>query len=213
MNKPDSHIETQLCQGLEQLNVEFKSDQIDKLMQYLNLLSKWNKTHNLTAITDPQEMLTLHLLDSLSILSAIKGSQLLDVGSGAGLPGIIIAMFFPDIKVYSIDTRGKKIQFQTLAASSLGLSNYFPVHERVEKFQSNQLFDQIICRAFSSLENFVLWTKHLIAVDGEWLAMKGQIPESELLELKNSQNLTPDSIEKIQLPNFDGERHLLTFKA
>ncbi len=198
--------------GLESLSIEASEQQVQKLLDYLGLLVKWNNTHNLTAITDPYAMINLHLLDSLSILKSIKGPTLLDVGSGAGFPGVVIAIMRPDIQVSSIDTRGKKIQFQILAASNLGIDNFHAIHSRVEKYKTETPFDQIVSRAFASLNNFIDWTKHLVAEDGEWLAMKGQFPLDELEELKQSQAMSPISTQVLELPNFIGERHLLTFK-
>ena len=201
-----------LEEGLEKLSISVSEQQIQTMLDYLALLIKWNNTHNLTAITDPYAMVNQHLLDSLSVLYAIKGPTLLDVGSGAGVPGMILAIMRPNVQVFSIDTRGKKTQFQTLVASSLGIENFQVVHSRVEDYKADGGFAQIISRAFSSLENFIVWTKHLLADDGEWLAMKGQLPNQELEDLKQSQSMTPIKIETLELPNFIGERHLLTFK-
>jgi len=204
--------EQQLCAGLKELKVNFDEQQIEQLKSYLVLLNKWNKTHNLTAITDIQQMIDLHILDSLSVLSAINGKNLLDVGSGAGLPGLIIAIFKPSVQISSVDTRGKKIQFQQLAAATLGLNNFQAIHSRVEEYQVTEYYDQIVSRAFSSLENFIQWTQHLLHADGEWLAMKGQLPQDELKVLVDQYALQPDSIKTLQLPNVRAERHLLTFK-
>ncbi len=198
--------------GLESLSISASEQQVQTMLDYLALLVKWNSTHNLTAITDSYAMVNQHILDSLSVLSAIKGPTLLDVGSGAGLPGMMLAIMRPDIQVSSIDTRGKKIQFQTLAASSLGIENFHVIHSRVENYTADVGFTQIISRAFSSLENFISWTKHLLADDGEWLAMKGQLPTEELEALKQSLSMSPITAEELELPNFIGERHLLTFK-
>lgn len=204
-------LEKKIRIGLSSLGLEENNDQIEKVIDYLYLLSKWNKTHNLTAITDLDKMIDLHIIDSLSVLKEIKGPNLLDVGSGAGLPGLIIALFRPDVQVSSIDTRGKKIQFQTLASSSLGLKNFHTIHSRVEKFETEIQFQQIISRAFSSLDNFIAWTKHLLSDEGEWLAMKGQIPHEELKELLDKKALTPQIIKPLKVADFIGERHLLTF--
>lgn len=204
--------EQQLIKGLNNLGLQSEKAQIDKLLDYLQLLTKWNKTHNLTAIIDLDKMIDLHLLDSLSVLKHIKGPTLLDVGSGAGLPGLIIAVFRPDIQVSSIDTRGKKIQFQQFVASELDLDNFHSIHSRVEEYQVKKRYQQIISRAFSSLDNFLSWTKHLLEDDGQWLAMKGQIPHDELKELLDKQDLSPTMIEPLQVPISVGERHLLTFK-
>ncbi len=198
--------------GLESLSIDATEQQIQSMLDYLGLLVKWNNTHNLTAITDPYAMVNLHLLDSLSILKYIKGPSLLDVGSGAGFPGVVIAIMRPDIQVSSIDSRGKKIQFQTLAASTLGLENFTAIQSRVENYTTENPFAQIVSRAFASLDNFISWSKHLIADDGEWLGMKGQLPEAEIDEIKQRQSISKIEIHELELPNFIGERHLLTFK-
>ena len=199
--------------GLKNLDIDASPSQVQTMLDFLDVLMKWNNTHNLTAITDPVAMIDQHLLDSLSILPFIKGPSLLDVGSGAGFPGVVIAIMRPDIQVSSIDTRGKKIQFLTLASSTLGLENFHPIQSRVEKFVSSVSYAQIISRAFSSLDNFIALTKHLISEGGEWLAMKGQLPEAELVELQQTQNLSPIKVDALVLPNYIGERHLLTFKS
>ena len=204
--------EQQLCDGLQKLKIDFDDHQIDQLKQYLILLSKWNQTHNLTAITDIEQMINLHILDSVSVLSSIKGKRLLDVGSGAGLPGVVIAVFKPEIRISSIDSRGKKIQFQQLATTTLGLKNFQAIHSRVEDYQTIELFDQIVSRAFSSLENFIQWTQHLLHADGEWLALKGQLPKQELSALADVCDMQPHSIKILSIPNVKAERHLLIFK-
>lgn len=204
--------ERQLCDGLQKLKIDFDDQNIDQLKQYLILLSKWNQTHNLTAITDMQQMIDLHILDSASVLSSIKGKRLLDVGSGAGLPGVVMAIFKPETRVSSIDTRGKKIQFQQFATTTLGLKNFQAIHSRVEEYQTIELFDQIVSRAFSSLENFIQWTQHLLHADGQWLAMKGQLPKQELSVLADKYGIQPDSIEILNIPNVRADRHLLFFK-
>ena len=210
MNNQRQVLEPMLRDGISQLNIDYDDQQINKLWDYLQLLSKWNATHNLTAIDDPKEMITLHLHDSISILHAIKGPRVLDVGSGAGLPGIIISIFFPDIQVFSIDTRGKKIQFQTLAASTLELDNFHPIQHRIEQYQTDEFFDQIVSRAFSNLNNFIAWSKHLLNDDGEWLAMKGQMPTTEIEDLEIHQGLQAQKIEKLNVPNLEADRHLIT---
>ena len=194
--------------GLQKMQINATEMQIKQMLGYLELLTKWNKTHNLTAITDPSEMITLHLLDSLSVLSFIKGPRVLDVGSGAGLPGLILAIMLPDIHFMSVDSRGKKVQFQMHAAASLGLNNFTAENARIEKFQTEQLYDQIISRAFSNVSNFLFWTNHLIDRKGQWLAMKGRYPVEEVQQLKQEPNQTNE----LFVPEFDGERHLLIFQ-
>lgn len=199
--------------GLKELAIDATEQQIDKILQYLDLLKKWNKTHNLTSITDPSDMVTLHVLDSLSVLSYITGPSLLDAGSGGGLPSVILAIMLPDVDIVSVDTRGKKIQFQTLAAAELGLENFQAVQARVEEIEAELPFDQVISRAFSSLLNFTDWTVDLIAPDGQWLAMKGRLPKEEIAEIKQQRDRSPVAIEELNVPNFNGERHLIIFDA
>lgn len=212
MHEQNISSEQRLNTGLAMLGIEVDKGHTEKLMDYLQLLMKWNKVHNLTSITDPCAMVDIHVLDSLSVLNSVKGPTLLDVGSGAGLPGMILAIMRPDIQVCSVDSRGKKVQFQTLVASSLGLENFQAIHSRVEDYEFEAGFTQIISRAFSSLESFIMLTKHLLADNGEWLAMKGQLPTEELEKLNGSLSVVPIKIEALTLPNFIGERHLLTFK-
>lgn len=199
--------------GLKDLVIDATEQQVDKMLQYLEMLEKWNKTHNLTSITDPVDMVTLHILDSLSVLPYITGPSLLDAGSGGGLPGLIIAIMLPDVDIVSVDTRGKKIQFQAHAAAELGLENFQAVQARVEEIDAEQPFDQVISRAFSSLMNFTDWTVELIAPNGQWLAMKGRLPTDELAEIQEERERVPVAIEKLKVPNFNGERHLIIFDA
>ncbi|MGH1541408.1 MAG: 16S rRNA (guanine(527)-N(7))-methyltransferase RsmG [Arenicella sp.] len=197
----------QLAIGIEQLGLIVSEQQQLQMLDYLALLLKWNKTHNLTAVSDPEQMVLLHLLDSLSILPHITGPQVLDVGSGAGLPGVVIAIMRPDIQVFSIDARNKKIQFQTLAAMQLGLSNFTAIHSRVEDYQSPVAFAQIVSRAFASLSDFVELTEHLLAERGLWLAMKGQYPKKEIAELDVSKVRVSD-VGELQVPGLGAQRHL-----
>lgn len=199
--------------GLKDLAIDASEQQIELMLKYLDLLTKWNNTHNLTAITDPKDMVTLHLLDSLSVLSYITGPSLLDAGSGGGLPGLVLAIMLPEVDIVSVDARSKKIQFQTLAAAELQLENFQAIHARVEDIDAELPFDQVISRAFSSLINFTDWTVNLIAPDGQWLAMKGRLPNEELAELKEQRGRKPVAIEKLKVPNFNGERHLIIFDA
>lgn len=212
MPELSGQIEKYLCAGLVAQKISFNEQKIIQLRNYLELLSKWNNTHNLTAITNFKRMVDLHVLDSLSVLSEIKGPNLLDVGSGGGLPGLIVAIFKPDLQVTSIDARGKKIQFQQFAAATLGLNNFQAIHSRVEQYQTQKLFAQIISRAFSSLDNFIGLTEHLLQADGQWLAMKGQLPEDEMLELFKKRAMQPSLVKSLSVPNVDAERHLLIFK-
>lgn len=150
------------------------------LMQYLLLLKKWNQAYNLTAIRDLPSMVTRHVLDSLTIQPYVQGQRLLDVGSGAGLPGIPLAIMNPSLDVVLLDSNGKKTRFLGEVKRTLSLANVQIVQTRVENYETSSLFDTITSRAFSELQQFIQWSQHLIAPQGIWLAMKGHYPQSEL---------------------------------
>ncbi len=180
-----------------------------KLLDYLALIQKWNKVHNLTAVRDPDEMVTLHLLDSLAVLPFIQAKTLLDVGSGAGLPGIPLAICLPELKVTVIDSSQKKASFMRQAKAELGIDNLEVLCGRVEEVRRDEKFDVVISRAFSDLCLFVNLTKHLCQATGTWLAMKGVFPEAELKELAEKLDLTPSKTEVLKVPGLDAQRHLV----
>lgn len=180
-----------------------------KLLDYLALIQKWNKVHNLTAVRDPDEMVTLHLLDSLAVLPFIQAKTLLDVGSGAGLPGIPLAICLPELKVTVIDSSQKKASFMRQAKAELGIDNLEVLCGRVEEVRRDEKFDVVISRAFSDLCLFVNLTKHLCRATGTWLAMKGVFPEAELKELAEKLDLTPSKTEVLRVPGLDAQRHLV----
>jgi 16S rRNA (guanine527-N7)-methyltransferase len=197
-----------LAAGVAEMGLDVSLEVQAKLLQYLSLLNKWNKVYNLTAVRDPLEMVTLHLLDSLSVLPYIKTKNLLDVGSGGGLPGIVLAICLPQLQVTTIDTVQKKAIFMRQVKGELGLSNLEVVHARVENYQPSEKFAAIISRAFSELVLLVKLTQHLLADNGQWLAMKGQAPQQELegLHIKLKQ------IIPLKVAGLDAERHLVIFE-
>lgn len=199
----------QLADGIHKMGLDVSTQAKQQLLQYLALLQKWNKVYNLTAVRDPQEMVTLHLLDSLSVLPYIKGHNLLDVGSGAGLPGVVIAICKPDLQVTTIDTVQKKAIFMRQVKGELGLDNLSVVHARVEAHHPQQPYDQVISRAFSEIALLMQLTKHLIAKGGEWLAMKGLVPTQELAVLAEK----PKAIVPLQVAGLEAQRHLLIFDS
>jgi 16S rRNA (guanine527-N7)-methyltransferase len=154
-----------------------------KLIQYLELMQRWNKVFNLTSITEPHEMVYLHLIDSLCMQPFLHSKQLLDVGSGAGLPGIPLAMMNPHLHWTLLDKNNKKTRFITQVIAELKLTNVAVVNERSEDFQPIQTFDTILSRAYGTIEMFVVTTQHLLAPDGRFVAMKGKYPQEELTNI------------------------------
>jgi len=191
--------------GLKEAGIELSDAIRQKLLDYLALIQKWNKVHNLTAVRDPEDMVTLHLLDSLSVLPHIKAMRLLDVGSGAGLPGIPLALCLPDLQVTVMDSSHKKVSFLRQAKVELGIANLEVVCGRVEQYHPDALFDIVISRAFSDLAEFISLTRHLCAPDGVWMAMKGVYPYDELAQLK----ATPAQVISLQVPGLAAQRHLV----
>ncbi|WOD11295.1 16S rRNA (guanine(527)-N(7))-methyltransferase RsmG [Pseudomonas sp. NyZ704] len=196
-----------LIQGAAALGIELSPEQTRQLLAYLELLHKWNKAYNLTAVRDPDEMVSRHLLDSLSILPYVQGERWLDVGSGGGMPGIILAIMRPDARFTVLDSNGKKTRFLTQVRLELGLANLTVVQNRVEAYQAEQPFHGIVSRAFSSLADFTHLTRHLSDTDTRWLAMKGQYPEEELAALPVDFQVTDSA--QLAVPGCQGSRHLL----
>ena len=197
-----------LADGIAEMGLIISAELQQKLLTYVALLQKWNKVYNLTAVRDPQEVVTLHLLDSLTVLPHIKAKNLLDAGSGGGLPGIVLAICLPTLQVTTIDTVQKKTIFMRQVKGELGLDNLQVIHGRVESYQPAEKFEVIISRAFSELTMFVNVTKHLLAKNGQWLAMKGQLPHLELENL----DVKVNQIIPLQVAGLQAERHLLVLE-
>jgi 16S rRNA (guanine527-N7)-methyltransferase len=200
-------MELEWQQGLASLNLDLSTRQQEQLQQYLTLLQRWNKVYNLTAVRDPQQMLPLHLWDSLSVASLVRGDTCLDVGSGAGLPGIPLAVLYPQREFTLLDTNGKKTRFIQQAALELGLKNLQVVQQRVETWQPEQKFAAIISRAFASLADFVTVSAAHLQDDGILFAMKGRYPEQEIAGLPPGWGVTQSH--PLHVPGLDAERHLL----
>jgi len=210
-NEPKASLEDRIKRGLDSLDVSYGEEAISKLVEYLNLLQEWNKTHNLTAVDDIEEMLSVHIFDSASIKPYVKGSSLLDVGSGAGLPGMILAILSPALQVTSVESRNKKAQFQMYVANKLNLKNFKVENVRIEDFDPKDKFSMVVARAFSSIETLVQGSKNAIAANGRWLAMKGVVPEEEIKALKKL-NLKSDTY-ALKVPELDAQRNLIVIKA
>ncbi|MEJ1355990.1 MAG: 16S rRNA (guanine(527)-N(7))-methyltransferase RsmG [Candidatus Sedimenticola sp. (ex Thyasira tokunagai)] len=205
MSEHEKLWQGQLTDGLKVMGIELSEEQHQKLLNYLALLVKWNRAFNLTAIRDPKEMVSRQLLDALSILHLVKGSRVLDVGTGPGLPGIPLAIALPDVWFTLLDSNGKKTRFVQQSIGTLGLRNIEVIQARVEAFQPQQGYDTITSRAFASLPKMVQLTSHLLADGGQYLAMKGIDPIEELDQL----GLEEMKVERITLfvPETTGERH------
>jgi 16S rRNA (guanine527-N7)-methyltransferase len=198
--------------GVGALALGLDEVQLQRLMEFLALLQKWNKVYNLTAVRDPQEMLTHHLLDSLAAVGPLRRHvaqagltapvRLLDVGSGGGLPGVVFAICCPGVDVSCVDTVGKKAAFIQQAAVQLRLPNLHGVHARVETLTTP--FDVVSCRAFASLPDFAVWSRSALAPHGVWLAMKGKRPDDEVAALP--QDVQVFHVEPLQVPGLDAAR-------
>ncbi len=194
----------QLEKGMQILGFENTPQIISKLLIYKELLIKWNNSFNLTSVTN-KEIVTHHFLDCLAVIPFIKSSTLLDVGTGAGLPGIVIAIVNPDIKVSLVDKVGKKINFIKRIIAELEIKNIEPYHDRVELLTSEEKYDGIISRAFSNMEVFIKSTKHLIKRQGVWYGMKSKkILDDEMIDIND-----PWVLEKLDVPFLQAERYLV----
>ena len=202
----------ELAQGALELGVEVTPQQQQQLLAYLALLIKWNKAYNLTAVRNPDEMVSRHLLDSLSVVPHVRDAEdnWLDVGSGGGMPGIPLAILFPERQFTLLDSNGKKTRFLTQVKLELKLANLQVIHNRVEAFTPELPFSGIVSRAFSSLEDFSNWTRHLGDAKTQWLAMKGVHPDDELQALPADFRLTATHVLKV--PGCQGQRHLLILR-
>ena len=201
-----------LQEGLAQLGLTLPEATQQKLLDYLALVQKWNKVYNLTAVRDEARMLTHHLLDSLAVVPHVKdATTILDVGSGAGLPGILLALALPDTQVTLLDSNQKKTTFLRQAKMQLALSNITVVCERVEKYQSKHTLSVITSRALAELQEFAALAGHLVAPGGQLIAMKGADPSAEIGRLKKG--FVPSHVERLIVPGLNAERHLVFLKA
>lgn len=197
--------------GLAALGLDLDEVQQARLLDYLQLIGKWNKVYNLTALRSAQEMFSHHLMDSLAVIAPLRrhaagrALRILDVGSGAGLPGVVIAICCSEFQVACVDTVGKKAAFIQQAAATLGLPNLQGVHDRVERLAGP--YDLICSRAFASLGDFVNWSAQALAEEGVWMAMKGKRPDDELAELPAGVGVF--HVEPLQVPGLDAERCLV----
>ncbi|MFV1996666.1 MAG: 16S rRNA (guanine(527)-N(7))-methyltransferase RsmG [Acidiferrobacterales bacterium] len=208
--RQSAQLRVQLLAGARVLGIELDRQATEKLMAYIALLVKWNKAYNLTAINDPPRMVSHHLLDCLAIATYVNGNRVLDIGSGAGLPGIPLALVYPNKKVVLLDSNGKKTRFLTQVVSELELKNVEVVNARVEKYSPAALFDTITARAFSSMVQTLDQSAHLCARVGSYLLMKGREPAQEIAEIGPNFRIVDTHL--LNVPGIDGQRRLLIVK-
>ena len=203
-------VQQQLAAGIAALDLALPASAEAKLLAYLALLDKWNRVYNLTAVRDPERMVSHHLLDSLATVPFFQGESVLDVGSGGGLPGIPLAIARPAMRVTLIDSIAKKTAFLLQAKAELGLSNLDVVTGRVEDYRPDARFDVITSRAFSDLKEFVTLTRHLLKPTGHWLAMKGLYPHEEIAALPPGVKVSADHA--VMVPGLEASRHLIVLE-
>ena len=209
------YCEQLLRKGIAQIEgLHLSEEKIVQLMAYLQAFVKWNKAYNLSAIRNPEEMVERHLLDSLVLVplleNALPSQRLIDVGTGGGLPGIPLSIVFSDKEFVLLDSNGKKTRFLFQVKTELGLSNVTVENRRVEQYQPEHLFDIVVSRAFASLYDMVTGSRHLLADNGGFWAMKGIYPENELSDCEK--HAIVESAIPLQVPGQEGQRHLLVMK-
>lgn len=206
MSEPVTHavLRPRLTEGLVALDLVLPDTAVASLLEYVALLAKWNGAYNLTAVRDPAEMVSKHLLDSLAVAGFLQGGRILDVGTGAGLPGIPLAIAFPERHFVLLDSNGKKTRFVTHAAATLGLHNVEVVQARVEGYRPGEPFDTVITRAFAALADFLHVTAQVSGHGGRWLAMKGERPDAEIKALPAGFRLI--AVHPLAVPGLEAQR-------
>ncbi|EDZ4732052.1 16S rRNA (guanine(527)-N(7))-methyltransferase RsmG, partial [Salmonella enterica] len=200
-----------LSRLLDEAGISLTDHQKTQLVAYVDMLHKWNKAYNLTSVRDPAEMVVRHILDSIVVAPYLQGQRFIDVGTGPGLPGIPLAIVLPDAHFTLLDSLGKRVRFLRQVQHELKLENITPVQSRVEAYPSEPPFDGVISRAFASLNDMVSWCHHLPGEKGRFYALKGQLPEDEIASLPD--DFSVESVEKLRVPQLEGERHLVIIKS
>jgi len=200
-------LDTRLQRGCEALGLALPADTRAQMLEYLALLTRWNGTYNLTAVRDERQMVTRHLLDSLALAPFLSGRRFIDVGTGAGLPGVPLAIAHPDCEFHLLDSSGKKTRFLFQVKTALCLDSIVVHQARVEAFEPEQAFDAVLSRAFASLQDMVAGCRHLLAADGRFLAMKGTYPTRELDDIRQAYGAV--QVHTLHIPGLAEQRHLV----
>lgn len=209
MTSNATQLPQMLEQGARELGIELSAHDQDRLLKLVALLAKWSRAYNLTAIREPADMMRKHILDSLSVSKAVRGDRVLDVGTGAGFPGLPLAIISPQQSFVLLDGHAKKLRFVDHAAATFGLINVKSVHARVESYSDAAGFDSVVCRAFSSLADFVAMAGHLLAADGRLIAMKGRLDPDEIAAISDGWEVQSSPL---KVPFVDEARHLVEIR-
>jgi len=210
MEQQTNHLKNKLSNGIKALGLSFSQEKIEKLLAFLMLVHKWNKTHNLTAISNLEDMIGLHVLDSLSVFQYIQGDRVIDIGTGAGFPGMVLAIIDPEREYYLLDSLKKRTHFLRHVTHKLAITNVTIIDSRAENYQPEQKFDICVSRAFSSLQQMVEYTYQLAKDDGLFLAMKGGYPTDEIKALPKSVEL--EKVVACAIPGLNAKRHLILLR-
>jgi 16S rRNA (guanine527-N7)-methyltransferase len=199
---------SELLRGhIDKTQLQVSPQQIGQLVEFVNLIHKWNKAYNLTSVRDPKQMVAKHIMDSIIVAPHLTEQQYIDVGTGPGLPGIPLAIMHPEKSFILLDSLGKRVRFMKQVAYELKLHNIQPVQSRVEDFQSQVRIDAVLSRAFASLKDMLHWCQHLVDSAGTFVALKGQLPQQEIDELPEGFKIA--EIVRLEIPDLTGERHLI----
>lgn len=202
---------TRLAAGLDQLGCELDASVQQRLLEYIALLLQWNAAFNLTAVREPLAMIDRHLIDSLAVLPFVPGPDLADIGTGPGIPGLVLALARPFERVWLVDSNGKKARFMRECLRQLAPPNVHVHEQRAQALPTGADFSQVVSRAYTELADFIASTRQIVAADGRWLAMKGKRPDAELARLPA--DIVIEAIHRLDVPGADGERHLVVMRS